>query len=109
MALDPVPGLIFENHLQATHGSTTTPFYHVVEDSRFSEYVHDVVEAKGTISKVQQLDSFDNVFVVLAHDDTICPVVPLFPSTVNEWKSQGWHEKCRWAFLKDFNGLLHAK
>ncbi|KAI8711295.1 Lactamase-B domain-containing protein [Fusarium sp. LHS14.1] len=91
VALNPIAGLIFKNHLQ------------------FADYVYDVAEAKVTITKLQHLDSFDNVFVVLAHDDAICPIVPLFPTTMNDWKSQGWHDKCRWAFLKDFRRLWHAK
>ena len=42
----------------------------------------------------------------MAHDDTLLDVVDLFPKYANDFKQNGWAEKARWLFLKDFAGAV---
>jgi len=69
---------------------------------------HDIPEAIRTIGKVQEADADDNVFVVMAHDDTIVPAVDLFPMSANQWKEKGWAKNVKWSFLKDLMPALKA-
>jgi glyoxylase-like metal-dependent hydrolase (beta-lactamase superfamily II) len=62
---------------------------------------HDIPEATRTIAKVQEADAHENIFVIMAHDDTVIPAVDLFPKGANEWKQKGWAKNVKWAFLKD--------
>ncbi|KAK7446498.1 hypothetical protein CaCOL14_010907 [Colletotrichum acutatum] len=89
-------------------GICGTPFYSITRDPRYAEYTHDHGAADATIAKVQEMDGYDNVFVTMAHDDSIPKIVDMFPKIMNEWKSKKWHEEGRWAFLEDLKGMADA-
>ncbi|WAO95518.1 Lactamase-B domain-containing protein [Fusarium falciforme] len=69
----------------------------------------NVAEAEKSVGKVIELDARDDVFVVVAHDSTLLDVINFFPDKVNDWKENGWKEKSRWRFLKDFHGAVEAQ
>ena len=48
----------------------------------------------------------DEVLVVLAHDDTLKEVVDFFPNYADGFRGNGWAEKGRWLFLRDFAGAV---
>lgn len=73
------------------------PFFDVAEG-----FAHDVEEARKTVEKVQEVDAREDIFVVIAHDDSLLNIVDFFPAEANEWREKGWGKKGRWAFLKDF-------
>lgn len=69
----------------------------------------DIPEAIRTIGKVQEFDVDEDVFYIIAHDDTVKGVVDLFPKEANAWKEKGWAKQVKWAFLKDFEPALKGK
>ncbi|KAI9738398.1 MAG: hypothetical protein M1834_008901 [Cirrosporium novae-zelandiae] len=93
----PCPGALFERiHPKRT---TIAPFYGIAGDG----VVHEIKEAREAIEKLEEFDGHtDQVFVIVAHDDTVLDIVDFFPKNLNAWKENGWAEKVRWRFLKDF-------
>lgn len=70
----------------------------------------DLEAAKKSIANLS--DSFDSnpdVFVLLAHDNSVLDFVELFPKTLNGWKEQGLKEKSMWAFLDEKNPAFFSK
>lgn len=57
-----------------------------------------------TTQLVQAFDADPNVLVVLSHDHWLAELLDLFPNNANDWKTKGWDDQARWAFLKDFEG-----
>ena len=49
---------------------------------------HDA--AVKTVEKLQQLNKEDNVFVCLAHDEYLTPVIDTFPALLNRWRANSW-------------------
>jgi hypothetical protein len=47
------------------------------------------------------------VFVVLAHDESVAPVIrpgaAAYPVVLDEWQAKGWKEEATWAFLDEKN------
>ncbi|EFE44953.1 hypothetical protein TRV_00204 [Trichophyton verrucosum HKI 0517] len=54
--------------------------------------------AMETVGKVQEFDALDNVFVIISHDVSLSGVIPLFPQTINSWKTDDLKGKTRWRF-----------
>lgn len=49
---------------------------------------------------LKAFDQSDNVFVAIAHDIALLPIVTWFPNgSINKWKELSWKEKSRWGFL----------
>ncbi|KXH49239.1 hypothetical protein CSIM01_13107 [Colletotrichum simmondsii] len=105
----PCGGMTFDERKSHQGGLRETPFYSITRDQQYAESTHDHGAADATIAKVQEMDGYDNVFVIMAHDDSIPKIVDMFPKTLNQWKSKRWHERGRWAFLNDLKGLADAK
>lgn len=100
------PGHIFE----AIHPrkSKIEPYY------LLSDHVsHDKEQANQSCSLMQGFDGAENVFVIIAHDDTILePDVGIewFPwGTMRSWRANNSAEKAGWAFLKDFKQALETE
>jgi len=105
----PCPGHIFEpllrRRIEEGEGKDwkTTPFYTAPGDAS-DEHVK---EQTRTVSKLQELDARDDVFVVLAHDQSLFGVVDFFPAgTADRFVEKGWVERGRWRFLRDFAGAV---
>lgn len=77
--------------------SATEPFY--VVSSAIS---HDVAEATRSIHKMEEFDAADNVFVIVAHDESLLDELDFFPKTINDWAKKDMAVKSRWLFVKDF-------
>ena len=92
----PCPGSLFlKIHPKR---SATEPFYELKNPG----ISHDFGEATRSMRKMAEIDANENVLVLLAHDPEMKGVVDFWPRTLNDWKSKGWKEKLKWAFLKDF-------
>ncbi|KAJ3538151.1 hypothetical protein NM208_g6034 [Fusarium decemcellulare] len=78
------------------------PFYQKLSES----WDRDVAEAEKTLSTLTEFDAKDEVFVVLAHDNSLLDVIDFFPKRANDWKEKGWKEESRWRFLKDFQASV---
>ncbi|KAI2478915.1 Metallo-hydrolase-oxidoreductase [Pyrenophora tritici-repentis] len=59
-------------------------------------------EATRSIDKMTEFDAWQNIFPVIAHDESLRGVVKFFPAGANEWKVKGWKEKSFWGFLAEF-------
>jgi glyoxylase-like metal-dependent hydrolase (beta-lactamase superfamily II) len=98
-----IPGLSeATRYLKSHKNDGTEPFFPVQRDEQYSAYGHDTDLAERTISQLQVFDALDNIFPIFSHDSTVKNLIPEFPHTLNEWKKNGWGEKCRWRFLEDF-------
>ena len=62
----------------------------------------DPPTAQESVTKLENFDANENVFVCVAHDGGLIPVVDWFPNgTLNDWKAKGWKEKSQWGFLNE--------
>ncbi|KAL3488189.1 beta-lactamase-like protein [Aspergillus germanicus] len=66
----------------------------------------DVAEAHASISKMQVFDSAENIWVVIAHDQSLLDIVDFYPARVNDWQRKGYAQKTRWRF---WNTLARKK
>jgi len=94
----PCPGSLFDDLYRDK--DPKKPFYEISRTD--GGVAHDADEAEVTIGKVMEADANDEVLVVMAHDDSLLPIVDLFPKYANDFKEKGWVEEGRWLFLKDF-------
>ena len=94
------PGEIFESLLL---NGPKEPFY-LPAKRETGQVHHDVDETIRTIQKMQEADgqAEENIFVVVAHDETLLNVVDFFPAKANDFTKKGWVRKARWRFLSDF-------
>ncbi|KAH7399182.1 metallo-beta-lactamase superfamily protein [Phaeosphaeria sp. MPI-PUGE-AT-0046c] len=60
-------------------------------------------EATRSIEKMTEFDAYDNIFPVIAHDNTLMGVVDVYPKQANDWQNRGWKDTSRWGFLGDFD------
>ncbi|KAH6894666.1 metallo-beta-lactamase superfamily protein [Thelonectria olida] len=90
------------SYLQSHKNDGTDPFFPVQRDEEYAGYCNDPDLAEKTIRELQVFDALDNVFPIFSHDATVKDIILEFPHTLNEWKKNGWGEKCRWKFLEDF-------
>lgn len=79
--------------------STTTPFYEPAEGG----FNLDKACMLSTLENVQSFDADPNIFLIIAHDNSLLPVIDLFPFEVNGWKEEDWKARSRWRFLEDFD------
>jgi len=63
----------------------------------------DVVTAAESLRKLRAFDANPDVFVIIAHDASLVPIVELYPATLNEWKAKGYKERGLWAFVDESN------
>lgn len=91
------PGRVF----QAIHPkrSDVEPFFDPV---RGEGWHHEAQEAKDSIDKLIEADAYDNIFPVMAHDNSLAGIIDVYPKTANDWMAKGWKEKSRWGFLREF-------
>jgi hypothetical protein len=78
------------------------PFYAIARLDDGKGVADDVDEAEVTIGKVIEADARDEVLVVMAHDESLLPVMDFFPKYANGFMQKGWVKEGRWLFLKDF-------
>ncbi|RVX73584.1 hypothetical protein B0A52_02472 [Exophiala mesophila] len=99
------PGHIFEKFHPKKKGNE--PYYELNDQTP-----HDKKQAVHSLELMRQYDAMENVFVVIAHDDTLLdPEVGIewFPhGSLRTWKEKGYVNRLRWAFLKDFEGALDS-
>ncbi|KAH6693881.1 metallo-beta-lactamase superfamily protein [Plectosphaerella plurivora] len=91
------------DELQKSRGRTSTD---TLYDPTFG---HDIPLAINTVRSLQELDCDENVFVIIAHDSTVRDAVDHFPASLNEWKTRGWGQRTKWAFLKDLGTYWDSK
>jgi len=79
--------------------SRTTPLLSIAEKG----YFEDPATALDSISKIGDFDANADVFVVIAHDESLAPVIGPYPVSLDQWKAKGWKEEATWAFLDEKN------
>ncbi|KAJ6512252.1 hypothetical protein C8R47DRAFT_1094304 [Mycena vitilis] len=77
----------------------TTPMFDVAENGAYE----DPPTARVSIAKMSDFDANNDVFVMLAHDESLVDVVGPFPVVVNAWQEKGWKDRVTWAFLDEAN------
>ncbi len=102
----PLPSYIFQHLLR--DNSTVKPFYNIATLGATNGVQYSLKEAERTIEKLMVFDVYENVFVLMAHDDSVQGVVEFFPKYANAWKKLEWGARSRWMFLKDFRSALTA-
>ncbi|KAI4102745.1 MAG: hypothetical protein LQ339_004484 [Xanthoria mediterranea] len=96
----PCPCSVFTACHRDPDNARTSPFYQVTQNPK-GWYIDPVV-AQQSVNRLEEFDADDNVFVCVAHDGGLVPVVDWFPDgTLNDWKAKGWKEKSRWGFLNE--------
>lgn len=86
------------------NGSAVEPFFDVSP-----VLFPDHEAAQETVRKIAELDAAENVFVILAHDESIKNYIDLFPLSINGWRAKGLGSATRWLFCKDFAGALKLR
>ncbi|KAJ6463978.1 beta-lactamase-like protein [Mycena sanguinolenta] len=79
--------------------SRTTPLLSIPDKG----YFEDPVTARVSIEKMADFDANADVFVVIAHDESLGGVIGALPAALDEWKVKGWKEEGTWAFLDQEN------
>lgn len=93
--------------LEAVHPNkkANEPYYQINDGMP-----HNRDDAIQSLQGMQGFDAVDNVFVIIAHDDTLLnPQLELgyFPNgDLKDWKAKDYANKVRWAFLKDFEKAI---
>ena len=97
-SVSPCPGAIFE----AIHPSKSScePFF--VPYTGEQSFHADAKEAKRTIDKMTEFDAYEDIFPVIAHDESLYDIVDFYPKPANDWKAKGWKKEGTWRFLRDF-------
>ncbi|KAJ7234631.1 beta-lactamase-like protein [Mycena haematopus] len=79
--------------------SRTTPLLSIAENG----YFEDPPTAHNSIRKIGDFDANADVLVVLAHDESIGPLIKPFPASLDQWQAKGWKNEATWAFLEETN------
>ena len=96
----PCPCSVLQSLHQDTEKYRTSPFYSVTQDPK-GWYVDSKV-AQTSVDRLAEFDADANVFVCIAHDGGLIPVVDWFPKgNLNSWKDHGWKEKSKWGFINE--------
>ncbi|MCJ1451886.1 hypothetical protein MMC28_002226 [Mycoblastus sanguinarius] len=96
----PCPCSLFASVHRDPENYRTSSFYKVTQEPR-GWYV-DPPAAQRSVDRLEEFDADANVFVCVAHDGGLLPVVDWFPKgTINDWKAKGWKEKSQWGFLNE--------
>ncbi|GLB39286.1 putative metallo-beta-lactamase superfamily protein [Lyophyllum shimeji] len=66
-------------------------------------WYHDPESTRASIRKMEEFDANDDVFIMLAHDASLFPLVPTHPAKLNTWKEKGWKRRGVWAFVDEAN------
>ncbi|KAJ6500712.1 hypothetical protein C8R45DRAFT_978769 [Mycena sanguinolenta] len=77
----------------------TTPMLDVSEEGIYE----DKPTARSSIARMGGFDANKDVFVALAHDESLVDVVGPFPASLNAWQEKGWKDRVTWAFLDETN------
>ncbi|KAK4497575.1 hypothetical protein PRZ48_012026 [Zasmidium cellare] len=89
-------------YLPDAPGSATKPFYVLSIEEGAKNVAHNRTDAEKTIEKIEEFDALSNVFVCIAHDETLLDIIDFYPKDINSWMEKGWAKKSKWAFLADF-------
>ena len=96
----PCPCSIFQDSHRDPKNYRTRSFYKVTQ-MEGAWYV-DPPTAQDSVDKLEQFDANENVFVCVAHDGGLLPIVDWFPNgTINDWKAKGWKQNSQWGFLNE--------
>ncbi|KAJ7790702.1 hypothetical protein B0H14DRAFT_2938448 [Mycena olivaceomarginata] len=77
----------------------TKPMLDVAEDGIYE----DKPTVRASITKMGDFDANKDVFVFLAHDESLVDIVGPFPVLVNDWKAKGWKDRSTWVFIDEAN------
>jgi hypothetical protein len=69
----------------------------------------DVEQGKTTIGKMHDFDAAENVFVVLAHDQSLRDKLTFFPEKANDWREKGIKQQTRWAWASALENSLASQ
>lgn len=70
---------------------------------------HDIDEARKSIRGMEQFDAHENIFVVIAHDESLLGLMEIFPKSLNGWGETGLKQRGKWAFLRDFGEAVEQR
>jgi len=77
----------------------TAPMLDVVENGAYE----DRPTARTSIAKLGDFDANKDVFVLLAHDESLVETLGPFPVFLNDWQAKGRKDQIIWAFLDEAN------
>ncbi|KAL2862471.1 MBL fold metallo-hydrolase [Aspergillus lucknowensis] len=83
------PGAIIDRLL----ANPTTPLFEMPEANAV-----DIHQAHESTRKMEVFDAAENVWVVIAHDQSLLGTVDFYPARINDWRRRGYADKTRWMF-----------
>ncbi|KAF9888864.1 hypothetical protein FE257_008233 [Aspergillus nanangensis] len=88
-------------HTHSPDDLCKTPFHRI--STLVSSAYTDPATAQKTIDQLRQLDESPSVLTTIAHDPVLVRVLPTMITApeqdLNDWKEQGYKEKCHWDWL----------
>jgi len=89
--------------LQGIHRekNPTKPYYLVTE-----AFAHDLKVCNWTIDGLQEFDAAENVFLLVAHDESVMDIVDFYPKDMNDWFEKDHARKSKWRFLADYEEAI---
>ncbi|KAJ7910629.1 beta-lactamase-like protein [Mycena leptocephala] len=79
--------------------SRTTPLLSIAEKG----YFEDPPTSNESIRKMGDFDVNADVFVILAHDESLESVIGRLPVSLDQWQVNGWKKEAIWAFVDEKN------
>ena len=96
----PCPCSVFQKSHRDPKNYRTSSFYQVTQEE--GAWYVDPPTAQKSVSRLEEFDANENVFVCVAHDGGLLPVVDWFPNgKLNDWKAKGWKQASQWGFLNE--------
>ncbi|KAF7365324.1 Metallo-beta-lactamase superfamily protein [Mycena venus] len=81
------------------------PMLHVPDGGLFE----DPPTGRSSVTKMDVFDANEDVFVMLAHDESLVEALGPFPLSLDDWQAKGWKSRVTWAFLDEANPAFRFK
>ncbi|KAK7048270.1 Metallo-beta-lactamase superfamily protein [Favolaschia claudopus] len=76
-----------------------TPMFEVIEGGAYA----DPAAARDSIAKIGPFDANEDIFIAMAHDESLVDTIGPYPLVMDSWKEKGWKNQAIWASFDEKN------